>query len=215
MKRIIVIVTFNGYQVLTNLLNDIKGFNIPNSEVCIVDNKSNDEEHLAFLKGLEADDYKVLYKSKGFELSAYKYALDNIEADVWFLLQDSIHIKQDIFSLITPLLTDSNVYSFLTFSPGLYDNHDDRAFLLLNYGTLQYSRANWPSCYFAKDSVLQKVKNEWKLPKNKIEAMAMERGTAIVFDRHNIEIKGLGVYDPPKSADPDAYPFFAKTYKGR
>jgi hypothetical protein len=50
---------------------------------------------------------------------------------------------------------------------------------------------------------------------NGIEAMGMERGTAVIFDKHGIEIKGLGVYTPNESGDPDAYPFFAKIYGQR
>ena len=216
MVKQIVIVTYNGFKLLSNLLNDIKKFNVPNNEVCVVDNNSSNIDHLSFLKKLEKEDYKILYNLKGgFELSAYKYALDNLTADVWFLLQDSLRIKKDIFSEITPLLTDKNVYSLLTFNCGLWDNRDDITFMLMNFGTTKYSKAGWPSCYFASNSVFQKVKNDWLLPKTKIEAMAMERGVSIIFDKYDIEIKNIeGTYEPNKSGS-DEYKYFQKFYGGR
>ena len=216
MKKLIVIVTHNGINHLKNLLEDIKSFNISNNEVCIVDNKSTNSDHLIYLQELKKEGYKILHNPNGgYNIGGYKYALDNLEADVWFLIQDSIRIKTNIFSQITPLLTNKNVYTFLTFACGLYDNNDDRSFLLINYGTTQYSKAAFPSSYFAKNEVLQKVKNEWIIPKNKIEAMGMERGTSVVFDRNNIKIIGLGIYTPNESGDPNAYSFFTKIYGGR
>ena len=65
------------------------------------------------------------------------------------------------------------------------------------------------------DEVAKKVKNDWILPSNKIEAMAMESGACIVFDKYGIEMKGLGVYDPPKTGDPNGYPHFYKIYAAR
>ena len=211
----IVITTHNGLN-LKNLLKDIKSFNVLNEEICVVDNESTDENHLKYLEELEKDNYIVLHNTYGgFNIGGYKYALDNLKADVWFCMQDSIRIKQDIFSYITPLLTDKNVYTFLTFPCGLYDNNDDRNFLLINYGTTQYTSGYFPHSYFAKNEVFQKVKKEWYIPKNKIEAAGMERGAAVVFDKHNIEIKGLGIYTPEESGDPNAYPFFSKIYGGK
>ena len=211
----IVTTTYNGLINLEKLIGDIKKFNILNEEVCIVDNGSTNKDHLNYLKELEKDGYIILYNTYGgFNLGGYKYALDNLKADVWFLMQDSVRIKQDIFSYITPKLTDKNVYTFLTFPCGLYDNHDDINFLLIHYGTTQYTRGCFPHSYFAKDEVLQKVKNKWILPKNKIENAGMERGAAVVFDKYGIEIKGLGIYTPNESGDPGAYPFFSKTYTG-
>ena len=97
----------------------------------------------------------------------------------------------------------------------MYDNGQDITFMLTHYGTTKYSKACFPHSYFALDEVLQKVKNDWHHPVNKIEACGMERGTAIVFDKHGIEIKGLGIYTPELSGDPDHWPFFAKIYGNR
>ena len=52
MKTQIVTTTYNGMHNLKNLLEDIKGFGISNEDVCIVDNESNNIEHLDYIKEL-------------------------------------------------------------------------------------------------------------------------------------------------------------------
>jgi len=212
----IVIVTHNGEPVLKNLLADISSFNIPNNKVCVVDNLSTNESHLEYLKNLKNDGYNILYNPKAtYEIGAFKYAIETLHDDVWFCLQDSIHIKEDIFSYVTPKLTDRNVYTFLTAPCGFYDDHNDRFILSLHFGTIKYSKVMFGNMMFAKDSVMKKVKDDWFMPSNRTEAAASERAISIVFDRHNIEIIGLGTYDPPKTGDPNGYSFFQKIYTGR
>jgi len=216
MKKLIVITTHNGYSFIENLLSDIKSFKIKNEEICIVDNGSDKEEHFKYLNKLKKDNIIILNNPKGgYNLGGYKYALDHLKSDIWFLIQDSIRIKQDIFSRVEPLLTDNNVYSFLTFPYNIYDSHDDKRLTEQWYGTTVYSKGAFPSSYFAKDEVLQKVKNFWIFPKNKIEAMAMERGASIIFDRFNIKIIGLDMYNSSRTSDPNGYPFFYKIYGSR
>lgn len=212
----IVIATHNGKSHLSKLLGDLQQFGIFNKDICVVDNQSTDKSHLNYLDELNVNTYKVLYNPEStYELGAYKYALDNLKSEYWFCMQDSVRIKTNIFEVVTPLLTDKNVYSFLTYECGAWDNSADIEFLMRNFGTTQYSRACFPSSYFAKNYVMQKVKKYWILPTNKIECMAMERGASIIFDRAGIEIKGLGEYEPTKSGDPDGYIFFSKSYGSR
>jgi glycosyltransferase involved in cell wall biosynthesis len=212
----IVISTHNGAKYLKYLLSDIKSFNIPNDKVCIVDNVSKDLEHLDYLELLKKDGYIILHNPENsYELGAFKYALDNITDDVWFSMQDCFRIKQDIFSYVRPKLTLKNMYTWLTFTPGLYDNFDDRMFLSLHYGVLSYSKGVYASSMFILNEVVQKIKHEWYIPKNKIDAMGSERGVAVIFDKYGIQINGLGLYEPTKSSDPNGYPFFSKIYGGR
>jgi len=214
----IVLATYNGKKFLEGLLDDIKSFKIFNEDVCIVDNNSTNKDHLEYLIKLKNENYNILYNKRGgYDIGAFKYALDNLKSDVWFCMQDSIRLKQDIFSYVTPLLTNKNVYTILTVPPGLYDNVDDRMFLSLHYKTTQYSSGMFPSSYFALDEVMQKVKNDWYIPTNKIESMGMERGMCVVFDKYGIEIKGLGVYNSTRTGDStkNGYPFFYKIYGGR
>jgi hypothetical protein len=212
----IVIASYNGLEFVPNLLTDLKNFNISNNKICIVDNKSTDQNFLNYLEQLKKEDYNILHNPKStYALGAFKYAIDNLKDDVWFGMQDSYRIKQDIFSYVTSKLTDKNMYTFLTFASGVWDSNDDRFILNMKFGTTKYSKGIFASSIFALDSVIQKVKNDWFIPTNKIEDMASERAVSVVFDRHNIEINGLGLYDPPKTSDPNGYPFFSKTYGGR
>lgn len=212
----IVIVTHNGEKYLRDLLSDIQGFNMPNNKVCIVDNLSTDKPHLEYLENLKKEEYNVLHNPHStYELGAFVYAVNMLKDDVWFGMQDSIRIKQDIFAYVTPKLTASNMYTFLTFPCNTYDNSDDRNFMLLHYGTTKYSKGVYASSIFALDEVVQKVKKDLFIPRNKLDAAGSERGVAIVMDRHNIEINGLGLYLPDKSSDPEGYPFFSKIYGAR
>jgi glycosyltransferase involved in cell wall biosynthesis len=217
----IVIATHNGaikdgQPFLPDLLSDIRGFNIPNNKVCVVDNLSTDQSHLEYLNELKKENYNILYNPiSSFELGAFKYGVDNLKDDVWFFMQDSIRIKLNIFEYVIPRLTEKDVYTFLTFQTGMFDDHNDRAFLSIHFGTTYYSRGIYASSIFALDEVIQSVKNDWVIPRSKTEAAACERAVAVVFDRHNIRIHGLGEYEPDRSSDPNGYTFFSKIYGKR
>lgn len=212
----IVIASYNGQNFVPPLLSDLASFNIPNDKICIVSNKSDNPEFLKYLDEIKTQGYNVLHNPRStYALGAFKYAIDNLKDDVWYGMQDSYRIKEDIFSYVRPKLTDKNMYTFLTFAPGVWDSNDDRFILNMKFGTTKYSKGIFASSIFALDSVIQKVKNDWFIPTNKIEDMASERAVSVVFDRHGIEINGLGLYDPPKTSDPNGYSFFSKTYGGR
>ena len=214
----IVIVTHNGEMFLKNLLSDIKGFNIPNEKVCVVDNQSNQENSLNYLEELKKDNYHILHNIKStYEIGAYLYALDNLKDDIWFLMQDVNRLKYDIFSEITSKLTKNNVYTLLTFKTGECDSNYDRFFLNLHFGSTYYSKGVYANTMFALDEVIQKVKNDWIAitPKSKLDSAATERALAVVFDRHNIKIIGMGDYDPNRSTSPTGYPHFYHIHGNR
>ena len=115
---------------------------------------------------------------------------------MWFCFQDSIRIDENIFKIITPKLTNKNVYTFITFYnqdyifvPGIYH------YLFTNYGTVDYKLGLMGSMIFAKDEVVQLVKNDWAIPTYKLEDLAGEIGTGIIFERHGIEIIGMEISD--------------------
>jgi len=215
----IVIATHNGKDVIKNLLLDIKSFNIPNNEICIVDNKSSNS-YISYLMGLKYMGYKVLLNPiPSYMTGAFRLAIDTFKSDVWFCLQDSIRIKQNIFEQITPLLTDKNVYTFLTFnSQEILGNPGVREFINFNYHMNSYKTGLFGVMFFAKDSVVQQVKNDWIIPKNKWEDASMEIGIGLVFEKYNIEIIGMDVYDGSKIniyEGSTVYPFFDKICKKR
>ena len=193
----VVIATYNGKNFLIDLLGDIKSYNIPNNEVCIVDNNSNDLHHIEYLKTLIPKGYNILFNPKGgYAPGAFKLAFETLKSDVWFCFQDSIRIDENIFKIITPKLTNKNVYTFITFYnqdyifvPGIYH------YLFTNYGTVDYKLGLMGSMIFAKDEVVQLVKNDWAIPTYKLEDCAAEIGTGIIFERHGIEIIGMEISD--------------------
>jgi GT2 family glycosyltransferase len=205
----IVIVTHNGASFLVDLLSDIKGFEISNDKICIVDNKSDSDFHLSYLNSLEKSGYIILHNPEAtYEIGAFKYAFENIKDSIYFFIQDSIRIKRNIFKEVSPLLTIDNVYTFLTFPCGIHD-HDpkDHSELIKEYGTDQYSRGLFGNMFFALSEVVEKVKDDWKIPRTKLGSTTGERALGIVFDRHNIKIIGLAELDCKIHGN---YPFFTK-----
>lgn len=168
-NKMIVIATYNGGAVLKDLLGDIKYYDIPNNEVCVVDNNSTYPEHLRLLINLVKEGYNVLLNSNdSYEVGAFKLAVDTFKSDIWFCLQDSIRIKQNIFETVTPLLTNTNAYTFLTFNEkGILENHGVRDFLKNNFQLEDYRLGLFGNMFFAKNEVVQLVKNDWIIPKDK------------------------------------------------
>jgi len=214
-----VIATHNGKKVLTNLLSDLSRFNISNENICIVDNLSTSKDSLDYLERLKKENYKVLHNPEStYEIGAYLYALKNFKSDVWFLMQDCNRFRYDFFSEITPKLTSNNVYCLLTFPTGMYDAPYDKMILSLHFGSWQYSKGTYGCTMFALDEVIQKVKNDWIIPRSKLDGAAAERTLSVIFDKHNIEIVGMGDYNSTRSSDPDpltGYPHFYHIHSGR
>jgi hypothetical protein len=137
---------------------------------------------------------------------------------VWFFLQDSIRVKQNIFEEITPKLTDKNVYTFLTFNDQrILFNPGVSEFLMEQFQKNSYRLGIFGNMFFAKNSVVQSVKNDWVITTNKLYNNCMEIGLGVIFDRHNIEIIGLDVYDERINVFDGStlYPFFDKIAKRR
>lgn len=210
----IVIPTYNGRDHLINLLTDIQEFDIPNDKVCIVDNKSTNIGHLEYIEDLKKSGYNVLYNTHAtYELGAFKFAIDNgIIDDNYALFQDSIRLNTDVINYVFNKLDDNTVYTLANFEAYKYDSPNDRMYLAINYGTGNYSTGLLGSMFFINHNALQKVKDQWKLPRNKIDSMGTERALATIFDKNGINIIGLEKYDPALGGD---YKNFTKLYGGR
>lgn len=209
----IIIATHDGYKLLFDLLSDIERYGVKNEDVCIVDNLSDNKNHLEYLKSLKIKKYNILYNEEAtYEVGAYKWAIEHgIKSDIYFFFQDSIRLKSNIFETIPPKLTNNNVYTFLTFAAKIHD-HDpnDKKCLLEHYGTLDYSKGIFGNMFFARDEVIQKVKDQWILPRNKLGSTTAERGLSVIFDRNNIEIIGMAEYNTANNPTGEGYPFFRK-----
>jgi hypothetical protein len=216
-ERMVVIATHNGAPVLKNLLDDIRSFNIPNNEVCIVDNKSTDKLFIEYVSGLKDDGYNVLFNPMAsYQPGAYKLAIETFKANVWCLFQDSMRLKQNVFEMIEPKLTNNNIYTFLTFDlPDLVYNPPIYKFLFEHYQTIRYKIGIVSNIIFAKDEVIQKTINDWAIPTCKNDNSAMEIGFGMTFEKYGIEIHGLDVVDERehewhKNGKYTKYPFFDK-----
>lgn len=214
LSKMIVIVTHDGDNMLLNLLKDLNNYNIKNSEICIVDNFSKNEEHLKKLKILKLLDYNVLYNNNDtYELGAFKIAYENLNADMWFLLQDSIRIKKNIFNMIIPKLNDNNLYTLLTFNiPQLILKKSIYEFLFKYFKKVSYRNGIFGNMFFAKNNVINKFYNDLIIPRNKEESMFMEIGLSIIMNNNNINIHGLDIVDKRVNVDTgfDSYSFFSK-----
>lgn len=212
----IVIATHNGGLVLRDLINDIQSFGIRNNQICVVDNASTDKNHMNFMEDIKYNGINIIFNPiSTYEVGAFKLAINKYQSDVWFLFQDSLRIKENIFEYIIPKLTDTNVYTWITFPYKTYDSNDDNIFLQRHYQTTEYSRGMFGSMMMMKNSVAQLVKDDWITPSSKIDSMGMERGVSVVFDKHNIEIIGLEEFNWVKLHQDNQYRFFQKIFKGR
>ena len=87
--------------------------------------------------------------------------------------------------------------------------------MYIHFGSTYYSKGIYANTMFALDEVIQKVKNDWIIPQSKLDTAASERALSVVFDKHNIEIIGMGEYNSDKSTSPDGYPHFYHIHGGR
>jgi len=196
----IVIASHNGNNLLKNLVRDIQQFGtIPNEEICVVDNLSNNEKHLEYLKELKESGCNVLYNDRStYEWGAFKYAIDRLKAPEWFCLQDSIRIHEDIFSLIKPKLTTKNVWTVWDFEMA-HDDGEYRKGEIDRWGTHIYQKGIFASMLFAKNEIFQKYKHYWPIEEGKFGSQMIQRGMAIILERHGIKINSIDHYDHTRS----------------
>jgi hypothetical protein len=216
LKKMIVITTHNGDYMLLNLLNDINKFNIKNNEICIVDNISTDEKHLEKLIFLEKLGYNILYnKNDSYEIGAFKIAYENFKSDIWVLLQDSIRIKEDVFNMIIPYLTNSNIYTFLTFYfPNLINQEFvyKKLYEQFNNNNLTFKKGIFGNMFFCKNNIAELIYKSIDIPNSKNDSKTTEISLSILMEKNNININGLDILD--NRADFingfDTYSFFSK-----
>jgi GT2 family glycosyltransferase len=101
----IVIATHNGKEHLKKLLSNLESFKL-DKEISIIDTMSSNKESLDFLDeistkniyNLNINIYKTEYR--GFDTGAYIYAINNLIAERFYFLQDSIIIKdRELFDI--------------------------------------------------------------------------------------------------------------------
>lgn len=192
----IVIATNNGKDLLINLLSDLENIN-PECGVSIIDTQSTDIESQTFLNDIELNNpYKFDIKVhrtpyRGYDSGAYIYAMNNIKADRFYFLQDSIRIKDiNIFDNFDKKLKTGTIVSLITVPSNLYDNQEQIDFCLKTYGKKDFTKGIFGPMFSILNEDVQKINKKFLVyPTSKILQMGLERGWAIIFDicKFNIE----------------------------
>jgi hypothetical protein len=218
----IVIATNNGKKNLIELLSNLKSINF-NCPVSIIDTGSTDQESIDFLNTIESDiNYKFdikLYKTpyRGYDTGAYIYAINNIDAERYYFIQDSIRIKSiNFFQLIDSKLEIGKVIPLITFGSNLYDYQEQIDFCLSNFGKSDFKRGIFGPIFSILKEDIDKIDKKYLVyPTNKSLQMGMERGWSVIFESHNFDIDPLeGDYNYSKLIN-DQYNHFKKIIQYR
>ena len=218
----IVIATNNGKNHLIELLANINEIN-PKCGVCIIDTLSIEQESLDFLVQLkEKNPYKFSLQIhqtpyKGFDSGAYMYAINNIKAERFYFLQDSIRIKDlEFFNNIDKKLNTGTVVPLITFPSNYYDNAEQIEFCLRNLGAFEFTQGIFGPMFAITYEDSQKIdKKHLVWPTNKSLQQGLERGWGVIFDINNFNIDPLeGNYDYYKLIN-DQYSQFKKIFNQR
>lgn len=195
----IVIATHNGHDRLNDLLNDLKEHkcNIP---ISIIDTQSENKISLQFLESVSQIYTQLNIRTfktpnKNFEAGSFMFAIENIPAERYYFLQDSIRIKDcNAFLEIDKLLKPGNVVSIATFKGNYFCNeHLQKPFCELNWKNINFDKGIFGNmfCILASDLEKSKLNLPKILPATKQESMAMERGWGIFCKQSNLNIISL------------------------
>jgi hypothetical protein len=213
----IIIATNNGKQNLIELLGNLKEFSF-SRKVCIIDTGSTDQESIDFLNELsDVNNYNFeiqIHQTpyKGYDTGAYIYAINNIESDRYYFIQDSLRIKsKDFFNLIDNKLKPGVVVPLITFGKDQYDSLEQLEFCIKNFGSPYYKKGIFGPMFSILSEDVQKIDKKYLVyPTNKTLQMGMERGWSLIFEKYNFDIDSLeGDYDPMKIMN-NQYNYFKK-----
>ena len=213
----IVIATNNGKKYLIEVLYDLKKIGVK-EEIAVIDTQSTDIESLEFLESLKNNndfDLKISVHTtpyRGFDTGAYIYAINNLSADKFYFMQDSIKIKSnDYFNAIDKKLKNGTVVPLITFGPHLYDENEQINFCYENFESIEYDKGIFGPIFAITNSDAQKIDKKYLVyPTNKMLQMGMERGWSIIFKKYAFEIDSLeGDYNYEKLIN-DGYTYFKK-----
>jgi len=213
----IVIATNNGKTYLSELLSDLERIGC-NEDISVIDTQSSDAESLEFIDSLKAGDkfnlkikvYQTPYK--GFDTGAYVYAINNLSADKFYFMQDSIKIKSiDYFIEIDKRLKPGVVVPLITFGPNLFDENEQIDFCYDKFDSIDYDKGIFGPIFAITNEDIQKIDKKYLVyPTNKMLQMGMERGWSVLFKKYGFEIDPIeGAYDYTKLSN-DGYVFFKK-----
>jgi len=193
----IVIATNNGQKFLTNLISDLieHQCKLP---IAIIDTQSTDHGFLEYLESLKCPSVKKLLNlsvyttfDKNYDTGAYMYAIQNLQAERYYFLHDSIRIKTPIiFEEIDKKLVPGVVVALTVFGGNCYDNEEQRQLCRDNWGTTQFKTGIFGPMFSILRTDLEKAWSDLPkiLPTNKNEQMGMERGWSVFCTKNNFEV---------------------------
>jgi hypothetical protein len=219
----IVIASHNGKAHLTDLLVNLESINLLGLDVSIIDTQSNELDTIEFLDSIAKTNpynytihvHKTPYR--GFDTGAYIYAINNIKADKFFFIQDSIRIKrQDFFKVIDNKLKLGTAVNLIQFNTNLYDSQEQKSFCQNAFNQVKYSKGVFGPMFSIYAEDIKRIKSDHLIyPINKMQQMGMERGWAILFDIYGITLDSLeGDYNFEMLVN-DKYKYFKKLFNKR
>lgn len=194
----IVITTFNGYDVLPNLLRGIESSNTK-EKIAIVNGASTAPVFVGYLDGLR-DKYLVIdqydFPKGGFEVGALLTCYRDHPDERYLLIQDSVEINRPDWDQMfwDKLVDDNTVVPFATFHPTLLCQGPAHLKILDDHfgGAINNPEGGFFGNMFATThKALEKLETLGYLsyvPDSKLGSEAMERGWAIAFHRAGMKI---------------------------
>lgn len=217
----IVIATHNGKNHIAELLTNLKEVDLTTS-VAIIDTGSEDEsfEYIKTLNNSSEYPFKVEVHQtpyRGFDTGAYIYALNNIKAERFYFMQDSIRIKDSrFFKNIDSKLLPGTVVPLVTFGANVYDDQEQVDFCVKHFESSNFERGIFGPIFSILNDDIQKIDKRFLVwPTSKVLQMGMERGWSVLFKKYGFAIDPLeGEYCYNRLVN-DQYSQFRKIFCGR
>lgn len=218
----IVIATNNGKRFIENLLSDLDKFSIK-LPISLIDTQSTDLDSIDYINkakdlfpNLNLNTYTT--PGKNFDTGAYMYAINNLMADRYYFLHDSLRIKTPVFfEEIDKKLIPGTVVALTIFPGNCYDGDDQRSLCQENWNTTEFVSGIFGPMFSILRSDVEKHWNELpkRLPSNKSEQMGMERGWAVFCNKCGIHIEDLEKVHTFNQIYTDGYVHFTKLFPNR
>lgn len=194
----IVISTNNGKDFLRNLLEDLNNFKITHP-ISVIDTQSTDIDSINFFNTLKQifpnlNIQTYTTPTRNFDTGAYMYAINNIIAERYYFLHDSIRIKlPDFFDEIDRKLSPGIVVALTVFPGNNYDYDEQKDLCLKNWNTTEFVTGIFGPMFSILRTDLEKHWAELpkSLPDNKNLQMGMERGWGVFCTKCNLTVVEL------------------------
>jgi hypothetical protein len=186
----IVIATHDNIDILNTLLNSLKNVDLKNHEVSIIDTNSQSQNFIDYFSNLKNilpyNFYRLDYTC--YDSGAYMWAYQNLKADSWIFLQDSIEIiNPDWIQEIDNLLKEYEVVAGFDF-PYSYDPHPlQKPWVESNIEFINYPESGiFGPMFSVRNSTMDKIPKHWfKWPTEKLMQQGMERRWSLMFHSIN------------------------------